>query len=73
MPVYLRVNRLQSKDHASVQISIAKVGEDGRAITNDNIIYTLSGFVRSQGEADDALNRLAQRDGLLKSVWSAQR
>jgi len=25
------------------------------------------------GESDDALNRLAQRDGLLKNVWSAQR
>ena len=64
---------MQAKDHASVQISIAKVSEDGRAVTGDNIIYTLSGFVRSQGEADDALNRLAQRDGLLKSVWTGQR
>ncbi|KAH8897091.1 40S ribosomal protein S21, partial [Thozetella sp. PMI_491] len=64
---------IKAKDHASVQISIAKVTEDGRAVPGDNIIYTLSGFVRSQGESDDALNRLAQRDGLLKSVWSAQR
>lgn len=52
---------------------MAKVDENGRAIQGENIIYALSGFVRAMGESDDALNRLAQRDGLLKNVWSAQR
>jgi small subunit ribosomal protein S21e len=28
--------------------------------------------VRAMGESDDSLNRLAQRDGLLKNVWSGQ-
>ena len=64
---------IQAKDHASVQIAVAKVSEDGRAIAGENIIYALCGFVRAQGEADDSLSRLAQRDGLLKSVWSGVR
>ncbi|KAF8420517.1 40S ribosomal protein S21 [Tirmania nivea] len=63
---------IKAKDHASIQISIGKVDENGR-YTGSTITYALSGFVRSQGEADDSLNRLAQRDGLLKSVWSPSR
>lgn len=55
-----------------MQISIGNVDENGR-YTGDNQIYALSGFVRGRGEADDSLNRLAQRDGYLKNVWSAQR
>ncbi len=52
-----------------MQISIAKVDENGR-YTGENQVYALCGFVRAMGEGDDSLNRLAQRDGLLKSVWS---
>ncbi|KAK3329179.1 40S ribosomal protein S21 [Apodospora peruviana] len=64
---------IKSKDHGSCQITVAKVDENGRAVAGENIIYALSGFVRAMGESDDALNRLAQRDGLLKSVWNPQR
>ena len=64
---------IKAKDHASVQISIAKVDESGKAIAGENHVYALSGFVRAMGESDDALNRLAQRDGLLKAVWSPVR
>ncbi|KAI0998271.1 hypothetical protein K3495_g9923 [Podosphaera aphanis] len=63
---------IKAKDHASVQISIAKVDERGH-ITGENHVYALSGFVRAMGESDDSLNRLAQRDGLLKNVWSGSR
>lgn len=55
-----------------MQISVGKVDETGR-YTGENITYALCGFVRSMGESDDSLNRLAQRDGLLKNVWSAAR
>jgi len=55
-----------------VQISVGKVDENGR-YTGENQTYALCGFVRSMGESDDALNRLAQRDGYLKGVWSASR
>lgn len=64
---------IKAKDHGSVQISIAKVDESGRKVDGENHVYALCGFVRAMGEADDALNRLAQRDGLVKNVWSAQR
>jgi small subunit ribosomal protein S21e len=62
---------IKAKDHASVQISIGKVDENGR-YTGENQVYALCGFVRSRAESDDSLNRLAQKDGFLKSVWSAQ-
>merc|ERR1712014_387515 len=58
---------IKAKDHASVQISIAKVDENGRA-TGETQVYALCGFVRGMGEGDDALNRLAQKDGFLKNV-----
>src|SRR4051794_12246365 len=63
---------IKAKDHASVQISIGKVDENGR-YTGENQTYALCGFVRAMGESDDALNRLAQRDGFLKEVWNASR
>ncbi|KAI9749722.1 MAG: 40S ribosomal protein S21 [Lichina confinis] len=64
-------NRIvKAKDHASVQLSVGKVDENGR-YTGENQVYALCGFVRAMGEADDSMNRLAQRDGFLKSVWSA--
>ncbi|KAF2032871.1 hypothetical protein EK21DRAFT_60015, partial [Setomelanomma holmii] len=63
---------IKAKDHASVQISVGKVDENGR-YTGDNQVYALSGFVRAMGESDDSLNRLTQKDGFLKSVWSASR
>ena len=62
----------QAKDHASVQISVAKVDENGRS-TGEAQTYALCGFVRAMGESDDSFNRLAQRDGFLKGVWSASR
>lgn len=67
-------NRLiKAKDHASVQINVAQVDENGRAINGKFTTYALCGFVRTMGEADDQINRLAQRDGLLKNVFSYSR
>ena len=60
---------INAKDHASVQINIGEVDATGR-LTGSNKTYALSGFVRSLGEADDSLNRLATQDGYLKNVWS---
>ncbi|KAI1261401.1 ribosomal protein S21e [Xylariaceae sp. FL1019] len=67
-------NRLiKATDHQSVQISVAKLDENGRQIPGENHVYALCGFVRAMGESDDAFNRITQKDGLLKSVWSASR
>ncbi|KAJ3042315.1 40S ribosomal protein S21 [Rhizophlyctis rosea] len=60
---------ITAKDHASVQINIGDVDANGR-YTGAYKTYALSGFVRSLGEADDSLNRLATQDGYLKNVWS---
>ncbi|KAA8574701.1 hypothetical protein EYC84_003951 [Monilinia fructicola] len=40
---------IKAKDHGSVQISIAKVDENGRA-TGENQVYALCGFIRAMGE-----------------------
>ncbi|KAJ3573957.1 hypothetical protein NP233_g2082 [Leucocoprinus birnbaumii] len=66
-------NRLiTSKDHASVQISIADVDANGRALSTSTT-FAICGQVRSQGESDDSLNRLATKAGLLRNVWSYQK
>ncbi|AAS51481.1 ACR255Cp [Eremothecium gossypii ATCC 10895] len=64
---------IKAKDHGSVQINIAQVDENGHAVPGEYITYALSGYVRARGEADDSMNRLAQKDGLLKNVWSYSR
>ncbi|KAI9135859.1 40S ribosomal protein S21 [Paraphysoderma sedebokerense] len=63
---------IAAKDHASVQINIGDVDASGR-YTGTYKTFALCGFVRANGESDDSLNRLAQKSGYLKNVWSAQR
>ncbi|EMR82784.1 putative 40s ribosomal protein s21 protein [Botrytis cinerea BcDW1] len=46
---------IKAKDHGSVQISIAKVDENGRA-TGENQVYALCGFIRAMGETSGAVN-----------------
>ncbi|KAI3752505.1 hypothetical protein L2E82_24539 [Cichorium intybus] len=54
-------NRLiTSKDHASVQINVGHVDESGR-YTGQFSTFALCGFVRAQGDADSALDRLWQK------------
>ncbi|TFY81710.1 hypothetical protein EWM64_g2310 [Hericium alpestre] len=66
-------NRLiTSKDHASVQISVADVDANGRALSTSTS-FALSGPVRAMGEGDDSINRLATKAGLLRNAWSYQK
>ena len=53
---------ITSKDHASVQLSIADVDANGRALSTSTT-FALCGQVRSQGESDDSINRLATKAG----------
>ncbi|KAK1277745.1 40S ribosomal protein S21 [Acorus gramineus] len=54
-------NRLiTAKDHASVQINIGHVDENG-IYTGKCSTFALSGFIRAQGDADSALDRLWQK------------
>ena len=77
---------ITAKDHASVQINIGHVDENGHIVPGQQTTYALCGFVRTRSESDDCLNRLATQDRLLEgyarlvifaliscSVWSAQR
>merc|ERR1711934_619434 len=51
-------NRLiQAKDKASVQLNVGHVNADG-VYTGEFTPVALCGFIRSQGEADGALDRL---------------
>lgn len=59
---YLKDRLITSKDHASVQISIADVDANGKAL-GTSTSFALCGQVRSQGESDDSLNRLATKEG----------
>ncbi|KAI4351063.1 hypothetical protein L6164_005448 [Bauhinia variegata] len=54
-------NRLiTSKDHASVQINVGHLDENG--IYNGHFsAFALCGFIRAQGDADSALDRLWQK------------
>ena len=62
-------NRLiTAKDHASVQINIAEVDDNGRMINGKNVSYAFSGYVRQMGESDDSLNMLATNDGRESSL-----
>ncbi|XP_067936407.1 small ribosomal subunit protein eS21-like [Watersipora subatra] len=56
---------IAAKDHASAQINIAVVDEKNGRMTGAYKTYALCGQIRNMGEADDCLNRLAKKDGIL--------
>ncbi|RZC04517.1 40S ribosomal protein S21 [Glycine soja] len=57
---YYVVTLITAKDHASVQINIGHLDENG--IYNGHFSTSaLSGFVRAQGDANSALDRLWQK------------
>jgi len=61
---------ITAKDHASVQISIVDVDSNGRAL-GTSTTFALCGQVRSQGESDDSVNRLATKAGREYSLVSS--
>jgi hypothetical protein len=44
---------ITAKDHASIQITVADVDAEGKAIKGQGSTIALCGKVRQQGEADD--------------------
>lgn len=56
---------VHAKDHASVQIHVGEVDENGHYI-NRTKDYVMSGFVRNNGEGNDSLDRLCMEDGIIK-------
>lgn len=57
-----------AKDHASVQINVGEVDDTGR-YTGSYKTYALCGFIRKQGEGDDALTRLCVKDGVINKNY----
>merc|ERR1739841_30122 len=55
-----------AKDHASIQLNVAEVDENGR-MTGANVTYAICGNLRKMGESDDAINRLARSHVIIKS------
>merc|ERR1712189_16254 len=62
-------NIISAKDHASVQISVAEVDEEGR-MTGGFKTYAFCGKVRAMGEADDSFTNLCLKDGVLPSNYN---
>ncbi|KAL6596382.1 30S ribosomal protein S21e [Neocallimastix sp. 'constans'] len=61
---------ITAKDHASVQINIGDVDPETGLYTKSFTTFAFSGNVRSQGESNDSLDRLATQSGYLKNTWS---
>ncbi|OUM61045.1 hypothetical protein PIROE2DRAFT_45635, partial [Piromyces sp. E2] len=57
---------ITAKDHASVQINIGDVDPETGVYTKTFTTFAFSGNVRSQGESNDSLDRLATQSGYLK-------
>ncbi|WVW84839.1 hypothetical protein I302_106874 [Kwoniella bestiolae CBS 10118] len=64
---------ITATDHASIQIQVADVDADGKAIKGQGQTIAICGRIRAQGDSDDSINRIATKQGLLKNVWSYTR
>ncbi|CAN8071667.1 unnamed protein product [Agarophyton chilense] len=61
-------NRLiTAKDHASVQITIARVDENG-VKNGEHDTIAICGYVRRKGLSDDAFYRISKEKGFYKST-----
>ena len=54
---------ITAKDHASIQIQIADVDADGKAIKGKSTTIAICGRIRAQGDSDDSINRIATKEG----------
>jgi small subunit ribosomal protein S21e len=58
---------LDAKDHASVQVTLTTAGlkEFENTTKEQTLTMVLSGFVRTKGNSDAALNRFLKKKGIL--------
>ena len=54
---------ITAKDHASIQLQIADVDADGKAIRGQSTTIAICGRIRAQGDSDDSINRIATQAG----------
>ena len=62
-------NIISAKDHASVQLSVAEVDEEGR-MTGGFKTFAFCGKVRATGNADDSFTNLCLNSGILPSNYN---
>jgi len=62
-------NLIGAKDHASVQISVAEVDQEGR-MTGGFKTYAFCGKVRNMAESDDALVNLCLQEGTIPKNYN---
>merc|ERR1711884_510796 len=55
----------RGEGHASIQMNIADVDPETGRMTGTWKTYAICGAIRSMGESDDCINRLAKKDGIL--------
>ena len=54
---------ITAKDHASIQIRVADVDANGKAIKESATTIAICGRIRAQGDSDDSINRIATKEG----------
>merc|ERR1711976_809422 len=58
---------ITAKDHASVQINVGHIDENG-VYTGEFTPVAFAGYVRAKSEADQAMNVIAAKHGLMKDL-----
>nr|XP_019012933.1 30S small subunit ribosomal protein S21e [Kwoniella pini CBS 10737]OCF51714.1 30S small subunit ribosomal protein S21e [Kwoniella pini CBS 10737] len=61
---------ITAQDHASIQIQVADVDADGKAIKGQGTTIAICGRIRAQGDSDDSINRIATKEGRQLVVWA---
>lgn len=61
-------NLITSKDHASVQINVGTVDANGHYVFGHYKTVAFTGDLRKNGESDNALNRFALENKIMKDV-----
>ena len=59
---------IESGDKSSIQFNVCILGKDGVMIKDKVKTYAINGKLRHNGLSDHAINRIAQKDGLLFTV-----
>ena len=54
---------ITAKDHASIQLQVADVDSEGKAIKGQATTIAICGKIRAQGDSDDSINRIATKEG----------
>ena len=62
---------IPSYDHGAIQLAIGDVDENGN-YTGTSRIFCISGFLRSQGESDHAINHLCIGHGIIRGRTGRQ-